>query len=101
MISKLDRPDVDAATAAPLDRAPGATAGTGAPAWRRRLAFKNIGVVYVWLGIIALFAVWVPETFPNLATAAQILHGNAITALTGLALASAPQWAVTCSSASS
>ena len=52
----------------------------------RRLAFDRVGAVYVWLGIIALFAVWVPETFPNLATAKQILNGNAITALAALSI---------------
>ena len=54
--------------------------------WTRRLAFDRVGAVYVWLGIIALFAVWVPETFPNLATAKQILNGNAITALGALSI---------------
>ena len=53
---------------------------------RRRLAVDRVGAVYVWLGIIALFAVWVPETFPNLATAKQILNGNAITALAALSI---------------
>src|SRR4051795_80446 len=52
----------------------------------RRLAFDRVGAVYVWLGIIALFAVWVPETFPNVATAKQILNGNAITALAALSI---------------
>ena len=45
-----------------------------------------IGAVYVWLGIIVLFSIWVPETFPNLATAKQILNGNAITALAALSI---------------
>jgi ribose transport system permease protein len=50
------------------------------------LAFDRIGAVYVWLGIIVLFSVWVPETFPNLATAKQILNANAITALAALSI---------------
>src|SRR3954453_18046629 len=50
------------------------------------LAFDRVGAVYVWLGIIVLFAVWVPETFPNVATAKQILNGNAITALAALSI---------------
>ena len=50
------------------------------------LAFDRIGAVYVWLGIIALFSIWVPETFPNLATAKQILNANAITALAALSI---------------
>ena len=52
----------------------------------RGLAFDRVGAVYVWLGIIVLFSVWVPETFPNLATAKQILNSNAITALAALSI---------------
>ena len=48
------------------------------------LAFDRIGAVYVWLGIIVLFSLWAPDTFPNLATAKQILNSNAITALAAL-----------------
>ena len=33
-----------------------------------------------------LFSLWVPETFPNLATAKQILNANAITALAALSI---------------
>jgi ribose transport system permease protein len=50
------------------------------------LAFDRIGAVYVWLGIIVLFSLWAPETFPNLATAKQILNSNAITALAALSI---------------
>jgi ribose transport system permease protein len=60
------------------------------PPWAQRLAhglaFDRVGAVYVWLGIIVLFSLWVPETFPNLATAKQILNSNAITALGALAI---------------
>jgi ribose transport system permease protein len=52
----------------------------------RGLAFDRVGAIYVWLGIIVLFSLWVPETFPNLATAKQILNSNAITALGALAI---------------
>jgi ribose transport system permease protein len=50
------------------------------------LAFDRIGAVYVWLGIIVLFSLWAPETFPSLATAKQILNSNAITALAALTI---------------
>ena len=50
------------------------------------LAFDRIGAVYVWLGIIVLFSLWAPETFPNLTTAKQILNANAITALAALSI---------------
>jgi ribose transport system permease protein len=57
---------------------------------RRRLtgalAFDRIGAVYVWLAIILVFTVWVPETFPNVGTAKQILNSNAITGLAALSI---------------
>jgi ribose transport system permease protein len=53
---------------------------------RRALAFDRIGAVYVWLGIIVIFAFWASETFPHVATAKQILNSNAITGLAALAI---------------
>jgi ribose transport system permease protein len=50
------------------------------------LAFDRIGAVYVWLAIIVVFSVWVPDTFPNITTAKQILNANAITALAALSV---------------
>jgi ribose transport system permease protein len=52
----------------------------------RGLAFDRVGAVYVWLGIIVLFTLWVPDTFPNVATAKQILNANAITALAAMSI---------------
>src|SRR3954447_13467637 len=52
----------------------------------RALAFDRVGAAYVWLGIIVVFSVWVPDTFPTVATAKQILNSNAITALGALAI---------------
>src|SRR3954453_14654941 len=52
----------------------------------RGLAFDRFGAVYVWLGIILVFSVWVPDTFPTVATAKQILNSNAITALGALTI---------------
>ena len=66
--------------------APARTRPPSASALARGLAFDRIGAVYVWLGIIVLFSIWVPETFPNLATAKQILNANAITALAALSI---------------
>ena len=84
---------VPEAVTEPAAGAESAPARNGPPMVKRLahgLAFDRVGAVYVWLGIIVLFSLWVPETFPNLATAKQILNANAITAL---ALANAPQWA--------
>jgi ribose transport system permease protein len=69
----------------PAPRTQAAPARTRAPL-TRRLAFDRIGAVYVWLGIVVLFAIWVPETFPNVSTAKQILNSNAITALGALSI---------------
>jgi ribose transport system permease protein len=52
----------------------------------RGLAFDRVGAVYVWLGIIAVFSIWVPATFPTADTAKQILNSNAITALAALSI---------------
>jgi ribose transport system permease protein len=57
---------------------------------RRRLtaglAFNRVGAVYVWLAIIVVFSLWVPDTFPTTATAKQILNSNAITGLAALSI---------------
>ncbi|WP_192582974.1 ABC transporter permease [Streptomyces albicerus] len=59
-------------------------------AWGRRavaaLSFRNIGAVYVWLVIVLLFSVWVPETFPTAITVKQVLNGNAVAGLVALSV---------------
>jgi ribose transport system permease protein len=54
--------------------------------WVSRLAFDKVGAIYVWIAIIIVFSIWVPETFPNLTTAKQILNANAITGLAALSV---------------
>ena len=56
------------------------------PPWRRAVSFGNIGAVYVWLLIIVVFAVWVPDTFPTRTTFEQILNNNAVTGLIALSV---------------
>src|SRR3954451_6988012 len=73
-------------TTVPESAAPARTAPIRARRLARGLAFDRVGAVYVWLGIIVLFSIWVPETFPTAATAKQILNSNAITALGALAI---------------
>ena len=51
-----------------------------------RLAVDKVGAIYVWIAIIVVFSIWVPETFPNVTTAKQILNSNAITALAALSV---------------
>ena len=53
---------------------------------RAKLAFTNIGAVYVLPVIIVIFSIWVPDTFPTWATAKQILNGNAVVAMLALSL---------------
>ncbi len=52
----------------------------------RGLSFNKIGAVYVWLGIVVVFSIWVPDTFPTMATVKQVLNANAVTALAALAI---------------
>src|SRR3954470_22866743 len=73
-------------TTVPETAAPARPAPVRARRLARGLAFDRVGAVYVWLGIIVLFSIWVPDTFPTAATAKQILNSNAITALGALAI---------------
>jgi ribose transport system permease protein len=77
------------ALTAPSSTAPAPPAPSRPPLSKRLisgLAFDKIGAVYVWIAIIVVFAVWVPDTFPNSGTAKQILNTNAITGLAALAI---------------
>jgi ribose transport system permease protein len=80
---------VPEAVTEPVARAEAPAARAAVPRAQRLahgLAFDRIGAVYVWLGIIVLFSLWVPETFPSLDTAKQILNANAITALAAMSI---------------
>jgi ribose transport system permease protein len=79
-------PETATEPAAPAESPPLEAAPSPAQRLARGLAFDRIGAVYVWLGIIVLFSLWVPETFPNLDTAKQILNANAITALAAMSI---------------
>jgi ribose transport system permease protein len=52
----------------------------------RAMAFDKIGAIYVWALIALIFAIWVPDRFPQYATVKQILNAEAITALAGLSI---------------
>jgi ribose transport system permease protein len=56
------------------------------PRVARALAPSTIGGVYVLLLMIVVFSIWVPETFPELATVRQVLNTNAISAMAALTL---------------
>jgi ribose transport system permease protein len=65
---------------------PGGTPGASKPAWRRHLGFGNIGVVYVEIGLIIIFSIWAPSTFPTFTTVKSVLNQNAIAGLMALSL---------------
>jgi ribose transport system permease protein len=67
-------------------REPQRSTSGAASRWVSLLAFDKVGAVYVWLAIIVVFSVWVPDTFPNVTTAKQILNSNAITGLAALSV---------------
>ena len=50
------------------------------------LSPSKIGGIYVLLGMIVVFSIWVPETFPEADTVRQILNTNAISAMAALTL---------------
>ncbi|MFI1359355.1 ABC transporter permease [Streptomyces sp. NPDC020898] len=50
------------------------------------LSFRNVGAVYVWLLIVVLFSVWVPDTFPTVTTVKQVLNGNSVAGLVALSV---------------
>ena len=68
------------------ERAPRGRGSGDGSRWVTLLAFDKVGAVYVWLAIIVVFSIWVPETFPNVTTAKQILNSNAITGLAALSV---------------
>jgi ribose transport system permease protein len=65
---------------------PGGGAGGQRAAWRRRLSFSNIGVVYVEIALIIIFSIWAPSTFPTYTTVKSILNQSAIAGLMALSL---------------
>lgn len=54
--------------------------------WRAAASPRNIGAVYVWIGIIVAFAIWEPHTFLTEGTAKTILNNFAITGIVALSL---------------
>lgn len=72
---------------------PPRNAGTGArqrPSAGQRVArglsFRTIGAVYVWLLLIVVFAIWVPDLFLREETLKTVLNQYSITALAALSI---------------
>lgn len=53
---------------------------------KSQLGIRTIGALYVWLVIIAVFAIWSPDTFLSVDTVRNILNQNAVTGLVALGL---------------
>lgn len=68
-------------TTAAADVLPSRTAGI-----RRWLSPRNIGAIYVWIAIIALFVLIEPDKFPTSQTAQSILNQYSVTGLIALSL---------------
>jgi ribose transport system permease protein len=49
-----------------------------------QLSYRNIGAVYVWIILIAIFTVWKPDLFPTARTGKTVLNEYAITGLAAL-----------------
>lgn len=80
--------DLPAPEAQASDDAPVAAGGAPAkrPAWRQRLSFANIGVLYVEIALIIIFSLWAPSTFPSYTTVKSVLNENAVAGLMALSL---------------
>ena len=72
-------PPVDASAAPEVDDPPRRSL-------KQLLGFGNIGAIYVFVVIVAVFSVWAPDTFPTWTTAKTILNQNAIAGIIALSL---------------
>jgi ribose transport system permease protein len=52
----------------------------------RNLSFGNIGAIYTWILIIAVFWIWVPDIFPTMQTMEAIANNFSIGGLAALAI---------------
>jgi ribose transport system permease protein len=56
------------------------------PRWTGALSYRNIGAVYVWIFLIIVFAVWVPDLFLTEENAKNVVNQYAITGLAALSI---------------
>jgi ribose transport system permease protein len=52
----------------------------------RALSMRNIGAVYVWLGVVVLFSLVAPTEFPTAQTAMSVVNQYAVTGIVALSL---------------
>jgi ribose transport system permease protein len=77
------------ASSEPVEGPPSEEGARRAAPWPRvlqRFSIRSIGAVYVWLVLIAIFAIWIPDLFVSSQTAKSILNQYSITALATLSL---------------
>lgn len=56
------------------------------PRLKELLSFRNISALYIFVGLFALFAIWVPDTFVQWNTWKALLDDQAITAVVAIGL---------------
>jgi ribose transport system ATP-binding protein len=76
----------DAASAIPPSKEDSGQAASRTPSWLSHLSVGNIGAVYVWVLIIAIFALWSPSLFLQGYTLRAITSNYAVTGLAALAV---------------
>ncbi len=63
---------------------------TGRPSTGARVkawfSFRNIGAVYIWVAIVVIFAIWVPDQFLNWAVWRSLIDINSINAIVAIAV---------------
>lgn len=59
---------------------------SSARTWRQRISFGNIGTVYVWIAIIIIFAIAVPDHFLSGYTLRAVVNNYTISELAALAV---------------
>lgn len=65
---------------------PSAERSDRAARWSAALSFRNIGAAYVWLFLVVVFAIWIPDLFLTDRTAKSVLNQYAITGLAALSI---------------
>lgn len=65
---------------------PSAERSDRAARWFAALSFRNIGAAYVWLFLVVVFAIWIPDLFLTDRTAKSVLNQYAITGLAALSI---------------
>lgn len=48
-------------------------------------SFGNISLIYIWIGVVVLFSIWIPDTFLTSTTLKSLASEQAVTAIVALA----------------